>query len=459
MSDLIKTTILQPLTLNEECSSSTQEVKFKCLFCDIEENDEKKILQHIYFEHQLIISDVHEVADLKEYLEYWKEHFKGKFIKMSTSSKIINNFFYLDQHPAEYCTTMLWKQLPDGTPIEHDEKYYLLSDIVPKDKAIRIKLKSRMIEKALARHQFERSDTNFKRGCLYCRNDIQPTTRYGLIEHLYGKHFLQLGKPENLVFIDELIDKLEEKLTNLICFYCEKIFKDRATLKEHMRKKGHKKINPENKSYDRFYMVNYKLKDEHKMPQDRKYFNPRPSFKSDNKKERIENIDDEIFENDNSEWSEWSENDKEMLITCLFCTHKNCDFNSILFHMIESHNFDFEKSTKNVNFYQKVKIVNFIRRKIHLKQCLNCSDSFESLDELLTHLSSQNHLICNEKSYDRPEFYFPTFEDDSFLCNLDNFIEEDSMSESESVPVISEDRMLTVNADAEMLSREKFLNI
>lgn len=344
---------------------------------------------------------------------------------------------------------MLWKQLPDGTATENDEKYYLLSDVLPKDKELRKNLQSKIIEKALERHQFERSDENYKRGCLYCRHDIQPATRYNFIEHLYEKHFLLLGKPENLVYIDELIDHLEEKLTNLICIYCEKIFKDRATLKEHMRKKGHKKINPQIKEYDKFFIVNYKIKDE--LPKERKYFSPQQRFNQQQ--------DDEIFtNNDDSEWSEWSEDDKETSITCLFCSHYNSNFDEILSHMRSSHQFDFEKSTENSNFYQKVKLVNFIRRKIHLKQCLNCKENFESLENLLDHLKSQkHHKIDDDKAYDKPEFFFPTFEDDSFLCHLDNF-NDDSMSE-ESVPVISEDRFVTVNEDAELLSKEKFIDI
>lgn len=44
---------------------------------------------------------------------------------------------------------------------------------------------------------------------------------------------------------------------SLRCIYCEKTFTDRNVLKEHMRKKLHKRINPANKSYDRFYVVNY----------------------------------------------------------------------------------------------------------------------------------------------------------------------------------------------------------
>lgn len=43
----------------------------------------------------------------------------------------------------------------------------------------------------------------------------------------------------------------------LQCLYCERIFKDRTVLKEHMRKKQHKRINPENEKYDRYYIINY----------------------------------------------------------------------------------------------------------------------------------------------------------------------------------------------------------
>ena len=42
-----------------------------------------------------------------------------------------------------------------------------------------------------------------------------------------------------------------------LCLFCEKSFKDKASLREHMRKKQHRKINPKNKEYDRFYIINY----------------------------------------------------------------------------------------------------------------------------------------------------------------------------------------------------------
>ncbi|KAK2488719.1 hypothetical protein MC885_001349, partial [Smutsia gigantea] len=41
------------------------------------------------------------------------------------------------------------------------------------------------------------------------------------------------------------------------CLYCEKTFRDKNTLKDHMRKKQHRRINPKNREYDRFYVINY----------------------------------------------------------------------------------------------------------------------------------------------------------------------------------------------------------
>lgn len=358
----------------------------------------------------------------------------------------------IDNQPEEYCTTMLWKQKPDGTQTEEDEKYYLLSDVLPKDKEIREKLQKKTIEKVLARHQFERVDENFTRGCLYCRSQIEPT-RYQFVEHLYTKHFLQLGKPENLIFIDELIDFIEDKLTNLICVYCEKVFKDRATLKEHMRKKGHKRINPDNKAYDRFFMCNYKMK-EANAKTERKFYNPRAPPKPQRRKPE----EPTLFNNDDSDWSDW-EDRNEVEIICLFCSHKESEFDALTLHMTNVHQFNFVDETKHLSFYQKVKMINFIRRKIHMKQCLSCEKSFETLETLVSHLTQSRHIHCNQVDYEKAEFFFPTFEDDSFLCHLDNFNDDEDLSDDSGAIVISEDRIAIVNEDAELLSREKFIDI
>lgn len=45
--------------------------------------------------------------------------------------------------------------------------------------------------------------------------------------------------------------------SSLQCLYCEKVFRDKNTLKDHMRKKQHRRINAKNKEYDKFYIINY----------------------------------------------------------------------------------------------------------------------------------------------------------------------------------------------------------
>lgn len=59
------------------------------------------------------------------------------------------------------------------------------------------------------------------------------------------------------MFVEKLINNLEKILNDLQCIYCEKTFPQRNILKEHMRKKLHKRINPQNRNYDEFYVINY----------------------------------------------------------------------------------------------------------------------------------------------------------------------------------------------------------
>lgn len=49
-------------------------------------------------------------------------------------------------------------------------------------------------------------------------------------------------------------------MLSLQCLYCEKTFRDKTTLKDHMRKKAHRRINSNNREYDRFYVINYLVK-------------------------------------------------------------------------------------------------------------------------------------------------------------------------------------------------------
>lgn len=348
--------------------------------------------------------------------------------------------FQQDDPLEEYCTTLLLNHLPDGTPAVN-EKYYLLSDILPEDYELRKKLHLKRLEQVLAQHQFERTDQTFERECIHCRDVISPT-RACFIEHLFEKHFVILGRSENLVFIDELIDNVQDKLENLICLFCSKKFKDRPTLKEHMRKKGHKRINPDNRAYDKFFLINYKNEIEYQQTAKQSV---QAMFNKTN------NCSSKVFQSDSdSDWSDW-EGEKQNL-TCLFCSVTDTDYLNIKKHMKTSHDVDFDAAISGLNFYEKVKVVNYLRRQMHTLKCVSCGEGFETMKLLHEHLVSLKHYGIGERSdWDHPEFFFPTYEDDAILCHLDD--PNDNSTTADAV-VISEEPIVSINPNIEQLSKE-----
>ncbi|XP_028173320.1 zinc finger protein 277 [Ostrinia furnacalis] len=391
-----------PLTLHEKTETPTlfrseEPEECLCVLCDEKfslPTAEKQLLTHLFMKHRLVVSDVNKIADLGAYMKYWRLRFK-------------------DQNLQYFCTTMLLDSKPDGTKSK-DEEYFLLSDVLPEDKELRANLKQTKLEKLLERHQFEREDKNYERECLFCRY-VSKTTRTHYLNHLYEKHNFHIAKPENLIFIDDLVNLVASKLESLQCIYCEGHFKDRTILKEHMRKKGHKRINPDNKEYDKFFLVNY-LDDKTK-PKSiyKQYYKSQPHRSADY--EHDSNVDSD------PDWSDWTEENGPQ-ITCLLCKHTEMEYENILDHMERQHEFSFTNVTAGQNFYHKVKIVNYIRRQIHLKQCLSCDTKFDDLKNLEKHIKETSHHVLSKEKWDQPEYYFPTYEDDLFLC----FIQDDDES-------------------------------
>ncbi|XP_029178018.1 zinc finger protein 277 [Nylanderia fulva] len=358
----------------------------KCLLCDctfVLPTNETDFLTHLFKAHRLVIADVTKIASLQSYIHYWKVKFREAPL-------------------TTYCTTLLMDRTPDDQPSKN-EHYFLLSDCLSEDKTLRSEIHQAKLEWALAQQETERADKSFKRGCMFCRTEFCGS-RITYIKHLFQKHNLHLGKPDNLVFLDELLNKIESNIESLICIYCEKTFKDRTVLKEHMRKKFHKCINPYNKVYDKFYINNY--------------LEPGTTWKQ-GQPHSEKNLDPGDGNSDNedeeSSWSDW--NDESVEIICLLCNYSNNEFTCILRHMKETHFFDFEETVKDLTFYEKVKIVNYIKRQIQLQQCIFCETKS---DNVLEHMKNQQHCkIPAQKVWNQPEYYFPMSENDSFLYNLD----------------------------------------
>lgn len=238
-----------------------------------------------------------------------------------------------------------------------------------------------------------------------------------------------MGQPDNLVFTDELFDLIQSKLDSMLCLFCEKEFKDKPSLREHMRKKQHRKINPKNKEYDRFYIINY-------MEMGKNW----ESLQSEDTR-LVKSANDKVSDEE-EEWSGWND-DSEAKVVCLFCDFSCSVQPDLNDHMRSKHDFDLQEVNRELqlNFYQKVKLINFIRRQIYHKTCYGCQETFSEKSELLSHLEeSSDHLkkVPTVSVWDQPQYFFPTYEDDCLLCQLDDD-DEGAAGDAIGVTVIAEE--------------------
>ncbi|XP_027200176.2 LOW QUALITY PROTEIN: zinc finger protein 277 [Dermatophagoides pteronyssinus] len=281
--------------------------------------------------------------------------------------------------------------------------YFLIDKQQMSEIVIKKIVEKHFLEKILNESQKQRSDPNFSRMCLFCRK-IFSENRSQLFDHLYNDHNFFIGHPDNIIDANEFLDILEEKLKKLLCLYCEREFKNWNVLKEHMRKKGHKTLNHNNREYDRFYLINYLCNDKHW--------------------KQIKKENDFYIDNTNDDWDDWivdDDNDNQLDCLCFFCPFKQ-KFDNIRQHLRMEHDFDFDKILAIDDFYDRIMIINFIRKNILTNQCYICQDTFENRDNLFEHLQNTRHMtrLPSKNVYHSPEYYFPALDDDCFLMFLDD---------------------------------------
>ncbi|OWK06454.1 ZNF277, partial [Cervus elaphus hippelaphus] len=117
----------------------------------------------------------------------------------------------------------------------------------------------------------------------------------------------------------------------------------------------------------------------------------------------------------------------------------------------DAHEFDLLKikSELGLNFYQQVKLVNFIRRQIHQCRCYGCHEKFRSKADLRIHMEEAKHtsLLPEKQTWDQPHifvvvfrYYFPTYENDTLLCTLsDSESDLTAQEQNGNIAIISED--------------------
>ena len=338
-----ETPILTPLRLPEsETKALPESAPAPCPLCHIEfpvedEDQKQELLRHLLAEHKFVIAEVHLISSLPAYLSYWRRKFDCNSVEA-------------------FCTKMR------ATVAGEEQEFTFLSDVLPEDKELRRRLQEEKLEQVLAVQEFERQDTNFQRGCLFCRQDFNRAK--DLFNHMAFDHNFSVGQPDNLVFVSRFLDMIEEKLEALLCLHCEKVFKSREVLKEHMRKKQHKQLNPRNKVWNQFYLVNY-------LEFGRSW--------EDAARDEEEVSGWDPGEQGDAEWAEWRGDHGDMVCllhytekpstlflflalslyvqVCLYCPAAypmTCD---LLNHMKVVHGFDFvgHRTELNLNFYQQVR--------------------------------------------------------------------------------------------------------
>ncbi|CAF0704556.1 unnamed protein product [Brachionus calyciflorus] len=420
---LSKNLSTKPLNLIDWMKKKSEDTKvmIQCLLCnqdfDIFSNTDLKIyLAHLLKTHKLVISDVDHIGHFQKYNNYWKDRFKEGTIE-DFCFKINTNSGQNDKGEIE--------------------SFYLLSDDLPEDNELRKKLNIFKLEKALSQQEIERNDRNYFRKCLFCAEEI-GNNRVNLLNHMSTNHNFNIGHADNLVYFDEFYQMLSNRMDMFKCLFCEKIFYNKQILKEHMRKKQHKCINPNNKEFDKFYIINYleyskywqEIKQERDLD-DYKRNSPEP----------------------NPSIEDW--NDPVQTYYCLFCDEQFEDEDGIMGHMNLKHNFDL-KSIDFLSFYNQVKLINYIRRQAFLNKCFICQKNFDSKEILLNHLEEDDHIkeFPDMDLWDQPEYYFSTFEDDNLLCLLnDNGYNKDESK----IQVIPEE--LNIEIKKELLDSLKELEI
>ncbi|XP_068405426.1 zinc finger protein 277 isoform X3 [Eschrichtius robustus] len=351
-------------------------------------------------EHKTVIADVKLVADFQRYISYWRKRFA-------------------EQPITDFCSVI---RINSTAPFEEQDNYFLLCDVLPEDRILREELQKQRLKEILEQQQQERNDNNFQGSCMFCNEEFLGN-RSVLLNHMAREHTFNIGLPDNIVNCNEFLCTLQKKLDNLQCLYCEKTFRDKNTLKDHMRKKQHRRINPKNREYDRFYVINY--------------------LELGKSWEEVQLEDDrELLDHQEDDWSDWE--GRPLSAVCLFCEKQAETIENLRVHMEDAHEFDLLKikSELGLNFYQQVKLVNFIRRQIHQCRCYGCHEKFKSKADLRTHMEEAKHtsLLPERQTWDQPQYYFPTYENDTLLCTLsDSESDLTAQEQNGNIAIISED--------------------
>uniref|UniRef100_A0AC35TKC8 C2H2-type domain-containing protein n=1 Tax=Rhabditophanes sp. KR3021 TaxID=114890 RepID=A0AC35TKC8_9BILA len=363
---------------------------------------------HLLKEHKIVISEIDHIVDFKRYVEHWRQRFAKDSIE-KVFSKVV--------------------------PKKNEELfgkvdfYYLMTETLPEDYQVRQRLAMRRLEEALDCQQRERIDRSFEMNCIFCRYKASGN-RSKIIHHLYMIHRLNLGSPENLVFVQEYIEHLKGKIDNHCCIFCEKVYPDRLALMDHMRKRNHREVNPKNNYYDKFYIINYlELGQRWLDIVNQDFEDNMPTFADSDEEDEVDN------------WKEWNEDKidvEEIQVACLVCEHTEETLEEICQHMVKSHKFDLLKhiEEKELDTYGRMKLVNYIRNSSYHANCFMCTKDCKDLGELRAHMGQSDHLagkLPQDEVWVNEANLVPCYGNDHLLWMLESHFEAKNFGENEDL--------------------------
>lgn len=269
------------------------------------------------------------------------------------------------------------------------------------DKELRKQLQLERLQNILNLQHHERQ-TVFKTPgqCLFCAEAFLD--KHTLFTHMYRQHGFNIGQLDNLVMVQDFLSILKGLLDKNKCIYCERDFPDGPTMRKHMKTKGHFKINSHNPTYDRFYIINYMLPGTtwEDLPEDS------PLDNSTDDDDDVDSDDDDVVDTST---------------VCLLCEHRAPNPELINEHMKTEHNLNLASLYND--FYDGVKVINFVRVCWRDCRCAFCGDLFDGNEELTNHFKQcqrkQDGKLVEE--WREPQYLFPFYEDDNLL----SFIGED----------------------------------
>ena len=392
------------------------------------------LIDHLATQHALKFTNIHHMNfSLQAYLEYWSQMDnldKINGVRMENTRR--------DGHIIPMRVIDPW--------------------LCKVDDQLRRTLQKEKLEEILAVQDRERHTEAMKpRKCLFCRD--MSENRVDLFRHMYTVHNFNIGRPDNLVYVEEFLNLLQDKLyTQRQCLFCEKVFPSMEILRKHMRKKKHIKISPKNRRYDRYYVINYV--EAGKSWEDFEEELAKGNDSEDDVECRGERASVKKQEqHDDGDFEDWSEPDQEPT-PCLFCTHVSVSPEDALEHMKRTHGFDLNGLKKQHgkyncrcvwdakcvgwSFYQTVSLVNFIRQHtIHLR-CFACvarvkgaeqAEEYETEEVLVEHMQQHGCFTRipgpDHELWRDPQYLFPILENDPLLMVIDVGEEEGTESKEQ----------------------------